>query len=68
MNFDITLTFYGFFGFFPEVFWILVFLLERLVDFIFWIFLRCGMEPNDEPTIEKVGFLKISAEKDLQRK
>ena len=54
MNLDITLRYYGFFGFFPEVFYLIIFVLERLIDLIFWVFLRCGMDPDEEEDIQKV--------------
>ena len=37
-------TFYGFLGMFPEALCVLVFLVDRLVDLIFWYFLKRGLE------------------------
>ena len=48
MNLDITLMHFGFFGFFPEALIIPLFLIERVIDFIFWVFLKLGLEPAEE--------------------
>jgi hypothetical protein len=44
MNKDITSTHYGFFGFFPEALILIIFVMERIVDFVFWFFLKLGLE------------------------
>jgi len=36
-------TYYGFFGMFPEPLFWAVFLLDRVVDFLFWYFLKRGL-------------------------
>lgn len=46
INTDITSQYFGLFGFFPELVWLMVFLSDRLVDFIFWFFLKLGLEPD----------------------
>ena len=44
MNRDlVTQTYYGFFGMFPEPLFWCVFLIDRLVDLIFWYFLKRGL-------------------------
>jgi hypothetical protein len=43
INRDITSQYWGLFGLFPEVLLLAVVCLDRLIDFIFWFFLRLGM-------------------------
>lgn len=54
LNMDIVGKFYGFFGFFPEAFYLIIYVMERLVDVLFWFFLRLGMEPSGDPDIQKI--------------
>lgn len=46
INKDLTSQYWGLFGLFPEVLMIAVYFLDRLVDLLFWFFLRLGMEPE----------------------
>jgi len=43
MNMDIVIKFYGFFGLFPELLIWLLFVIDRVIDFIFWYFLKRGL-------------------------
>ena len=54
MSTDIILTHFGFFGLFPEILFLIIFLIDRIIDFTFWVLLRCGMEPADEEPIQEV--------------
>ena len=47
MNKDITTQYWGLFGLFPEVLVIPIICAGRLIDFVFWLFLRLGMEPDE---------------------
>lgn len=47
MNLDITSQYFGLFGFFPEILWIAVVLLSILIDFLFWVFLKIGLTPQE---------------------
>lgn len=45
MNTDLVLgTYWGFFGFFPEILLIVLLLLERAIDLVFWLVVRSGNE------------------------
>lgn len=55
INTDLALwKYYGFFGFFPEALTIPIFLMDRLIDFIFWYFLKRGLEGAGEADIRQV--------------
>ena len=44
INQDLTIQkYYGFFGMFPEPLFWLVFVIDRIVDFVFWYFLKKGL-------------------------
>jgi surface polysaccharide O-acyltransferase-like enzyme len=43
INRDLTSHYWGLFGLFPEVLYIPLLCLDRVIDFIFWFFLRLGM-------------------------
>ena len=58
INLDITTKYWGLFGFFPEILWIGVFMLNVLLDFIFWVFLKIGLTPADEEDITRVQVVK----------
>jgi hypothetical protein len=45
MNLDITQQYFGLFGFFPEILWIIIVVGSVLIDFIFWFFLKIGLRP-----------------------
>lgn len=45
INKDITSQYWGLFGLFPEILLLPIVCLDRIVDFVFWFFLRLGMEP-----------------------
>ena len=63
INKDLTLqTYYGFVGMFPEsIFWA-VFIIDRLVDFIFWYFLKRGLEGAGEEDIRQVKIVQARYE------
>ena len=68
INWDLTSQYYGFFGFFPEVFYLIIYAMERLVDLIFWVFLRLGMEPDEEEDIQKIEIkAKFLANEDYEK-
>lgn len=54
LNFDIILNYWGVLGFFPEILVIGLFIFERLIDAVFWFFLRLGMEPDEEADISRI--------------
>lgn len=56
MNQDITGEYWGLFGFFPELIVLMIYGMERVIDLLFWFFLRLGMEPDEEEDIHKVEF------------
>ena len=35
---------------------LIIYAMERLVDALFWFFLRLGMEPDEEEDIQKVEY------------
>jgi len=45
INLDIISHYFGLFGFFPEVLWLVVLLGGVFIDFIFWVFLKIGLTP-----------------------
>lgn len=49
INTDIAVEqYFGFFGFFPEALTVSLFLMDRLIDLIFWYFLKRGLEGTGE--------------------
>lgn len=58
INLDIIQNYWGLFGFFPEILWVGIFLLNVLLDFIFWVFLKIGLTPVDEEDITRVQVVK----------
>lgn len=46
LNKDLTNQYWGLFGLFPEILVLPLVCFDRLLDFVFWFFLRLGMEPN----------------------
>lgn len=56
LNTDIVSQYWGLFGLFPEVLVVPIVCLDRIVDFLFWFFLRLGMEPKEEEEIREVEF------------
>ena len=44
----------GLFGLFPEVLVVIVFVMERLVDLIFWFFLRLGNYMHDTENLDQI--------------
>ena len=63
INTDLTLQkFYGFLGLFPEaLFWVL-FLIERLVDLIFWYCIKRGLDGAGEEDIKQVRIVQAKYE------
>lgn len=43
INTDITSHYWGLFGLFPEVIVLPIIVFNRIIDFVFWFFLRLGM-------------------------
>ncbi len=56
INKDLTSQYWGLFGLFPEILYLPLLCLDRIVDFVFWFFLRLGMEPAEEEDIMEVEF------------
>ncbi len=63
INKDIALeTYFGFFGFFPEALFVAVFVFDRIVDFVFWYFLKRGLEGTGEEDIRQVKIVQARYE------
>lgn len=63
INTDLVLEhYYGFFGFFPEALFLPVFLMDRLIDLIFWYFLKRGLEGSGEEDIRRVKIVAAKYE------
>lgn len=63
INKDLVLgTYYGFFGLFPEPLFWGVFLLDRVIDLIFWYFLKRGLEGVGEEDIKQVKIVQARFE------
>lgn len=63
INTDLALwKYYGFFGFFPEALTVAIFLLDRLIDLIFWYFLKRGLEGSGEEDIKQVKIVAAKYE------
>lgn len=59
INQDLVIQrYYGFFGMFPEPLFYGVFIFGRLVDFIFWYFLKRGLEGAGEEDIKHVKIVQ----------
>lgn len=69
INTDLALwKYYGFFGFFPEALFLVCFLVDRLVDLIFWYFLKRGLEGTGEEDIKQVKIVQARYEPVEERK
>ena len=55
-------NYYSFFGMFPEPLYWTVFIVDRLVDFIFWYFLKKGLEGAGEADIKQVKIVQAKYE------
>lgn len=67
MNLDITSKPFGLFGFFPQILWACVILASILIDFVFWVFLKIGLTPQEEEDIMRVPVVRAKFER-LQSK
>ena len=61
-------TYKGFFGFFPEALFAAVFIFDRIVDFVFWYFLKRGLEGSGEQDIKQVKIVAAKYEPTEERK
>lgn len=63
INRDLVLSsYYGFLGMFPEPLYWAIFIVDRLVDFIFWYFLKKGLEGVGEADIKQVKIVQARYE------
>jgi hypothetical protein len=55
-------SYYGFLGLFPEPLFWGVFIIDRIIDFVFWYFLKRGLDGPGEENIKQVKIIQARYE------